>query len=99
MHTLKLECLKNKGELIAHVANARHVAMTIVDDMYEILDWIEKLNRAVIFEKIDEIKFISKVLRLGESTQNGTYVAGYEYLINTLNRATAKCSKAKVVPV
>jgi hypothetical protein len=99
MRKLKLQCLKNKGELVAHVANARHVAMNIVNDMHEILDWIEQLNRAVIFEKIDEIKSISKILRLGSSARSGTYVEGYEGLIDTLNTATAKCSRAKSVPL
>lgn len=100
MEQLELKCLKNKAEMIASLSYAEYVTLEVGKDINAILDKLNRLKRAVIFEDLFEVKSLAKDLREGIRNPlfgNVTYVDGFEELIINVNSATNKCSKAKLI--
>lgn len=110
MQNLELKGLKNKSKLIASLSWAEHVALQSYADINEILDKLNRLKRAVLFENINAIKELAQDLRAGQrsgghpsyvidNTSHNEYVGGFEKLIDSINAATHHCIKTKLVVI
>ncbi len=97
MEMFERTCLKDKGALIAHVANLRFAAMDVTQKMHNMLDRIEELNRAVVFEDVLVMQSVARRLRCDDEIASSPFPELCSDLISILNETTKKCSKAKLI--